>query len=138
MSMAFKKPAPKEFDWSSEEDSTPEYENYYNVPHEDTNLIIYRHGVAICRECFVKKSEKELIEVFENAKKNWLRNKTKPEEIERINKYELFLPIRTIKGTFKKEVSARISSGEKSFLGTRLLRKVFSSMPSYFTSPNST
>ena len=118
VSIAFKKPAQKEFDWSGEEDFSPEYENYYIVPHEDTNLIVYRHGVAICRECFAKKSEKELIEVFENAKKNWLRNKTNPEEIERINKYELFLPIRTIKGTFKKEVSAKISSLNKLFKGT--------------------
>ena len=134
VSIAFRKPEQEEFDWNGEEGFSLDHQNFYKVPHEDINFIVYKHGVVICRECFVKKSEKEFIEIFENVKKKWLKNKTNPQELERIRNYQLFLPIRTTKGTFKREMSATINASANSFLGARLLRKVFSLVPSYFTS----
>lgn len=135
VSMAFRKPE-QEVETYEDGFSPQQYQNFYEVPNEDANLIVYRHGVIICNECLTKKSEAELIEIFEKVKKKWLKNKTHAEEIDRINNYRLFLPIRTTKGMFKKELSST-NPGNQSFPGFRLLKKMFSLMPSYFTSNNS-
>lgn len=63
-----------------------------------------RHGVIICLECFINKSKKELIEIFETvAKPLWMKGQ-KLEQIEKIRNYSLYLPIRTTGGEFKKEM----------------------------------
>jgi len=61
-------------------------------------------GYIICQQCFVNKSEPELSIVFETVVKPlWMKNKN-IENIERVKKYKIYIPVRTTQGLFKKEI----------------------------------
>lgn len=70
----------------------------------DVIFLGIRSGVNICRECFINKSERELIEIFETvAKPRWMKGKSL-EQVEKIRNYNLYIPIRTTGQIFKKEM----------------------------------
>ncbi|MFQ5865745.1 MAG: hypothetical protein ACE5IW_11005 [bacterium] len=127
VSIAFTKP--KTGDFFGQEKPDPfnvTNNNPFEVPDRPRIQVTVKHGMMICWECFVKKSEQELMLIFDNVKSQWMKNHSNPERIQQIRDYKLLLPIRTTTGIFKKEMTEIPKESNSSFFNRKILRTIFS------------
>lgn len=99
-SIAFTKPEPADSGMENEQ-----HFNFRNKCSDEPRIHVdITYGMMICFQCFVKKTEQELMLIFDNVKMQWMKNKSTQKEIQKIKGYKLLVPVRTTKRVFKKEI----------------------------------